>query len=807
MFKSYVLIALRGLRKQKRASLINIAGLAIGFASFIFIFLYIQSELSFDKHWPDSEKIYRVSESVDFGDRYTNFAVSPFPLAPSFQSYFPEIENTTRIAFGRTRLVKHNEYKFMIDNIHYADDNFFSFFLHKFLEGSAVSALNGPDKIAISEEVKEKFFPGEEAIGKTLYIDTTAYMVSGVYACNQEESHLTPNILIPVSSFSQSMLDAYNRDWTLLFGYTYLKFQDKESIQSFKNKLPGWIEQTIKPWREQHELTLSLDFKLQALSSIHFQTDYDYDISSNTDKRYIYIFSFVCVFILLIASINYINLATARAIQRSKEVGIRKLVGAKRKQLIIQFLGESVLTATFALIVGCLIVELLLPSFNELTGKAIDLYSMLAHAKGRFQLLLILGTGIGIGLISGIFPAFVMSGYDPVSMIKQKFEKSSKKKSNGLSSELLRKILVVLQFTLSVAMIIATLVVFMQMQYLRTRNLGFSSEHTLVLRYASQPQIIAQRNAIKQELEKHPGVLDVITSNDLPGYNHGRLTFYIDKDGAWEQEMVNYYRVDHDFEEMLDLKVTEGRFFSPEFPSDPNTSFVINEAARKVFGKNPIGKRVACGRGVDGKIVGVVENFNYKSLHQQVEPLVLLNKPEIMRFFAVKMDEGNMRSAMQHIKKVWTTFSTEYPYEYQFLDENFNEQYQQEQKMQTIFSYFALVTVFIASLGLFGLSSYMAVQRQKEMSIRKVLGSSATQVVKKFLGQFLIWVALGNMLAWPLAWWGLNTWLQNFAYHIELNVIPFVLAALLSLTVAIITVSFQALKTANSNPAEVLACE
>ena len=807
MIKNYFRIAIRGLVKYRQASLINIGGLAIGFASFILIFLYIQAELNFDKHWPDAEKIYRVSESVDYGDRYTDFAVSPFPLGPSFVEYFPEVEAATRLGFGRSRLIRFEETKFMVDNIHYADANYFQFFPHEFLEGSAASSLDGPDKIAISEEVKEKFFPNKNAVGQSVYLDTIPYMVSAVYKETSGESHLKPQVLIPVSAISQAARDAYNRDWTRLFGYTYLQFKSPGSISDFKSKLPAWIEKTIQPWRELHELTLTLDFKLQSLPSIHFQTDYDYDVKGNTDKRYIYIFSFVCAFILLIAAINYINLATARAIQRSKEVGVRKLVGARRKQLISQFLGESIMIAVLAMLISFLVVELLSPLFNNLTDKNIDLFNLLHTGAGRMQLLIIVVTVVLIGLLSGIFPAFVLSGFHPVSMVKQQFGSSNKRRGKTVSSGFYRKALVVIQFAISVGMIIATLVVFMQMRYLQSRNLGFAGEQTMVVRYASQPHIIAQREAIKKELTDHPGVLEAITTNDLPGYHHGRLTYYIDRDGKWEQEMVNFYQVDHDFDDMLDLEVVEGRFFSPEFPSDPSTSFVINEAARTVFGKNPIGQRVACGFGVDGEIVGVVKDFNYTSLHQKVEPLVFMNKPERMRFFAVKLDAKQMKTAMEHVKKVWTTFSTEYPYEYEFLDANFNEQYQREEKMQTIFSYFALVTVLIASLGLFGLSSYMAVQRQKEMSIRKVLGSSEIQVVKKFLGQFLIWVTLGNLLAWPLAWWGLNAWLQDFAYHIELNAFPFALAALLSIVVAIGTVAFQALKTANSNPAQVLACE
>ncbi len=807
MIKNYFRIAIRGLVKYRQASLINIGGLAIGFASFILIFLYIQAELNFDKHWPDAEKIYRVSESVDYGDRYTDFAVSPFPLGPSFVEYFPEVEAATRLGFGRSRLIRFEETKFMVDNIHYADANYFQFFPHEFLEGSAASSLDGPDKIAISQEVKEKFFPNKNAVGQSVYLDTIPYMVSAVYKETSGESHLKPQVLIPVSAISQAARDAYNRDWTRLFGYTYLQFKSAGSISDFQSKLPAWIEKTIQPWRELHELTLTLDFKLQSLPSIHFQTDYDYDVKGNTDKRYIYIFSFVCAFILLIAAINYINLATARAIQRSKEVGVRKLVGAKRKQLIFQFLGESVIIALIALGISFLIVELLSPLFNNLTGKNIDLLKLFHTGAGRIQLVVIILSVLFIGLLSGVFPAFVLSGFKPISMVKQQFAGSDKKNSKTLSSGFFRKVLVVLQFAISVGMIIATLVVFMQMRYLQSRNLGFAGDQTMVIRYASQPKIIAQRDAVKKELTNHLGVLDAITTNDLPGYHHGRLTFYIDRDGKWEQEMVNFYQVDHDFEDMLDLQVVEGRFFSQEFPSDPNTSIVINEAAKRVFGKNPIGQRVACGLGVDGEIVGVVKDFNYTSLHQKVEPLVFMNKPERMRFFALKLDDQQMQSAMEHVKKVWTNFSTEYPYEYEFLDANFNAQYQREEKMQTIFSYFALVTVLIASLGLFGLSSYMAVQRQKEMSIRKVLGSSEIQVVKKFLGQFLIWVALGNLLAWPLAWWGLSAWLQDFAYHIELDIFPFLLAAVLSLAVAIITVSYHAFKTANSNPAEVLACE
>lgn len=420
---------------------------------------------------------------------------------------------------------------------------------------------------------------------------------------------------------------------------------------------------------------------MEPLEEIHFLTQYDYDISSNADKKYLYIFGYVALFILLIVSINYINLATAKSSKRANEVGIRKIMGAQRKQLILQFNGEAIIISIMALIIACLITELFLPVFNNLTGKSLSLFK---NASSLSNIGIALAVTVLIGIISGLFPALVLSKHEALSILGHNFfSKQGKTKSINY-----RKVLVIFQFMVTTAMIIATLVVFKQMRFMQKQNLGFDKDRLAIIEIPPGTELQQQLQVIQSEMEKIPNVIDAAISNDFPGFNHGRLTFYIDENGKYRQEMVNYYRVDDNFMNILDIKMQDGRFFSKDFPSDPESAFVINEAAKKVFGQNPIGQKLACGLGVDGQIVGITSNFNYASLHNSVEPLVFLYTPESARYLAIKIKGSDISGTLKSIEKTWKQFDSNHPYIYRFLDEQFNTQYQREEKCRPFLATF-----------------------------------------------------------------------------------------------------------------------
>lgn len=801
MLKSYIISAIRNIKRQKLSSIINIFGLALGIASFLIIFLYIKSELRYDKHWKDSNKIYRISESIDYGERAADYALSPFPLAPSIQDYFPEVNLATRISRSRDYTTVNYEDKiFNITDVHFADTNFFKIFDYQFIEGNPDVALKDPNNIVISLKTATIFFGSEPALGKVLKIDDRLYTVSGVINSHEHESHLEPNMVRSTLIYPEDYIERLNGDWTLIGYYTYLKFNKEQSLYNFKSKLKDWHTKTIQPWLEQHELTYIINFKLQALQEIHFLTQYDYDISSNTNNKYLYIFGYVSLFILLIVSINYINLATAKSAKRGNEVGIRKTLGAQRRQLIFQFNGEAIIISLLSLIIAGLIIELILPAFNNLTGKEL---SLIKNISSLGDIGILIGVTVLIGIISGLFPALVLSKYEALSILGHNFfSKHGKTKSINY-----RKGLVIFQFIVTTVMIIATLIVFKQMLFMQKQNLGFDKDRLVIIDIPQGKELQQQLQVIKSEMEKKPNVIDVVISNDFPGYNHGRLTFYIDEDGKYRQEMVNYYRVDDNFIDILDIKIKAGRFFSKDYPSDPQSALVINEAAKKVFGQNPIGRKVACGLGVDGQIIGITSNFNYSSLHNSIEPIVFLYTPESARYLGIKIKGSDIPSALKSIEKTWKQFDSSHPYTYRFLDDQFNSQYNREEKMQTIFSYFSILTILLACLGLYGLSSFMAEQKKKEIGIRKVMGSSSLLIVKKFVSQYLIWILIANVIAWPLAYFAMDKWLQNFAYRTNLSSFIFLLATFITLVLALGTISFHALKAANTNPVDVLRDE
>jgi len=504
MFRNYLITALRYIRRERLSSVINVGGLAIGIASFILIFLYIRHELSYDKHWEDVGRIYRISESIDYGERAADYASSPYALGPSLNSYFSGIESFTRITASQSQTpVQVDGEVFNMDHVHFADSNFFHIFHFRFVEGSP-DALKHPNNIVISTEAARKLFGDQSSMGREVTIDKRSFQVAGVIDHSQHQSHLEPQIIRSATLFGENYLKKIEGDWTYMLFYTYLKLEDPARLAEIKDGLQQWHLSTIKPWLETHELTYKLDFKLEPLSGIHFLTQYDYDVESNTDIRYLYIFGYVAAFILLIVAINYINLATARAANRSNEVGIRKTMGAQKNDLIRQFLGESILTSLLALFFGIILVELLLPVFNGLIETDLSLTESLFSRAGAANLLVIVAVVLMIGLVSGIFPAFILSRIRALRIAGKDFWYIRSGKGSGYSFNL-RRGLVVFQFIVTTSMIIATLIVLQQMQYMRTRDLGFDKERVVVIDVPEDRDVRQQIGAIRSEMDRLPG--------------------------------------------------------------------------------------------------------------------------------------------------------------------------------------------------------------------------------------------------------------------------------------------------------------
>ncbi|MDX5397745.1 MAG: FtsX-like permease family protein, partial [Hymenobacteraceae bacterium] len=582
--------------------------------------------------------------------------------------------------------------------------------------------------------------------------------------------------------------------------YTYLLLQKPEQVKTFQSKLDDFYERNIKTWVAENAPGQDIRFSLQPLESIHFDTDFGYDISPAGNKQYVYIFSFVAVFVLLIACINYMNLSTARSSKRAKEVGMRKVIGAYRSQIIRQFIGESVFMTLIAVVLALALVELSLPFFNELTGKSFNSKYLL---QPEF-LLALLAILVFVGLVAGSYPAFVLSAFKPVDVLK------SDKSPRG-SSAVLRKSLVVLQFTISLVMIIGTLVVLLQMNFLKNKDLGFEKEQVLVIDIpGGDTTLVNKLSTIKHEFLQHPNIEKVATSAHIPGEKTGRVIFGVYQKNKEIPVAFNTMWVDYDFMDLMGIELKEGRNFSKETPTDVTQAFIVNEAGAKLLEQNKaLGTRMTLGvgPGYDGKVVGVAKDFHYKSLHSEVEPLVLLPTDKSQGYLLARVQAENLPQTISFIEEKWSKFDPKHPMEYFFLDEKFDEQYRAEEKMLAVFGYFAALTIFIACLGLFGLASFTAEQRTKEIGIRKVLGSSVSGIVLLLSKDFAVLVLVAIVLASPVAWYGMHKWLQDFAYRTDISIWIFVFAGLIALLIAMLTVSSQAAKAALRNPVNALRAE
>ncbi len=803
MLKNYLKIALRNLKKNAVYSSINIAGLAAGMACCILITLYVLHELSYDKFHSRANRIFRVRLDLDLNGVLYREPSIPFPTAEAFARDFPEIEKAMR--FYRNDdfpLIELGDRKFIEERFFFADAAVFEMFDFPLIKGDEKTAFSEPNSVVLSEDMARKYFGRENPLGQTLRYQKQADLkVTGVTKNVPNNAHFKFDFLAPLQFQlnlweSQSGPSGRHNQWFWTGAWTYLLLPDAHAVQNLTSKFPAFVTKYF-PDRIKGGLTLSL----QPLTSIHLHSRLDNELQPNSHILYVYIFSAIALLILVIACINFVNLSTAQSGTRAKEVGVRKVVGAEKSQLIGQMLGESIIAGLAAMLLAVGIVELLLPAFNRLTERQLAIV-LLGNWTG---LLLILGLALLVGVLSGLYPAFFLSRFNPVSIFKRTLAVSG-------GNETFRKVLVVAQFAISIVLIIGLGAVHRQLRFLQEKELGFNKEQVLFVK--AQPAVNAKFEAFRNELLKDTGILNVAGTSNIPGQGAFGYRFVPEGSSIDKPAVLPLLLIDYDFLETAGIKIKQGRGIARTSPSDQAEAFLLNEKAATSLGwkDDAVGKKMqlfAPGTnqiGKSGYVVGVIQDYHFESLHHEIKPLVL-TYANWYDYYAVKIGAGNFAERLATLENTWKTFSPDWPLEYSFLDRKLEQLYGGEQKLAQAINYFTIIAVILACLGLFGLSSFAAERRTKEIGIRKVLGASVASIVSLLSSDFIKLVLLANLIAWPAAWYAMHKWLQGFAYRANLDGWTFILASAGALGVALLTVSFQAIKAAVANPVEALRYE
>ena len=792
MFKNYLKVALRTVKRQKIYSFINILGLAIGIACCLMIYLYVSYEMDYDKFYPDSSCIYRVATDNKLQSRSHVWALSPAPLAPVLEEGFPQIEHVARIMIrGRGVVEKDGQLSFA-DRIIYADVEVFSLFGISFLIGEPSSALSRPNTMVLTQSFAGIHFEQNNPIGQTLTIDNTEYEITGVVPDPPSNTHLKYKIIMNIGDLAD---DYHMASWNHMYLYTYIKLREGIEPKEFEAKIRHVADTHTNSQTEKGGMRQ--EYFLQSVGDIHLHSHLIAEVGPRGNSLYLYIFIAVGLVILLLACINFMNLATARSTNRAKEVGMRKVIGAHRKQLISQFLGESLLTTLLALVLSLLIAEVLRPLFNELSGKKF----LFTNFFQPGLLSLMIGLVCIVGLAAGSYPALLLSAFKPVSIIRS-FSRA------GTRSAVLRKALVIFQFAVSVFLIICTFVIYRQIGFMKDYPLGFEKEQRLVI--PVREDISIDYKTIKNEFMNDPSVLRATVSSSIPGRGVHMHDFRMMGGENTERHSFQHLYVDLDFLQTYDIEIIAGRPFQRKMRTDTSETFVVNESVVEVFGFDApheiLSKTIDCGD-VPKKIIGVFRDFHFYGLQGSIEPLVLEIKPSKFNFLTLSMNTANLSKSFPYFEEKWLELFPGQPFEYFFLDEDFDLQYQNEEKTGKLFAVFSFLGFFIACLGLFGLASFTSEQRTKEIGIRKVLGASIIKIAMLLTLDFTKWILVASLVAWPIAYWASKTWLQDFAYRTDIPFVVFIAATLITFIIALLTVSYQALKASLSNPVDVLRTE
>jgi putative ABC transport system permease protein len=799
MIKNYLKVAIRNLLRHKGYAFINILGLAVGIAASVLIFLYITNEMSYDKFHEEADRTYRLkADWSNQGDSRIHQLGTPFILAQTIREKYPQVEFITQLSgpLGDV-IIRYKDTAFKETDVFCAEPSFFDVFSFPLLKGNPETSLKDPHMIVMTQSLAKKYFGDEDPVGKTIEMMATGekefFKVTGVMVDVPQNSHFGFDALISM----KTVYPEPNLDWTWNNYVTYVTLQKGVTQSLMEEKLIEIDKVHYEGGREHIPWIWTLD----PITQIHLHSDLVTGNQPNGSIAYIRLFTVVAILILLIAGINFVNLATARSARRAKEVGLRKVVGSQRKQLIQQFLGESVLMSLIALVFAIIFIQIALPFYRNLTGKTLSL----SYFGNPFVIPGLLGLALGVGILAGLYPSFFLSSFKLTHVLK-----GSPLSGRGRGALFLRNGLVVFQFSMSVLLIIGSLVIFRQLEYIKNQRLGFDKEHVVVIHNADT--LGGQLEPYMERLKQQSDVLGVTAVRSIPGW--GTPNWGIGVEGIERERPLNmnFMTCDQDFADVLSIQMLEGRFMSRDFPTDVD-AVVINKKASEYFGiENPVGKKLRIWwTKKDLTIIGIIDNFHFESLHRNVRSMGYL-LPEAIDstrkpFLLVKISSQVTSGVLSELQKTWQSMSGGLPFEFTFLDEKVNNLYQNDNRAGRIVTLFSCLAIFVSCLGLFGLAAFVAEQRTKEIGVRKVLGAPLSNIMWLLTGQFVKWVIVANLIAWPVGYFIMNRWLEGFAFRTSLSIWIFVISGLAALAIAALTVSSQVIRAALTNPADSLKYE
>jgi putative ABC transport system permease protein len=789
MFKNLIKTAARHILKHFGYSILNILGLTLGITSALFLIIYVADEVSYDRYHEKADRIYRVSSKITEPDDQFTWNVAQIPFGPQVVRDYPEVQSFVRFFNMPRALYKYEDKEFNEGNFFYVDSTLFDIFTYKILKGEIKSAMVEPKKIILTEKIANKYFGKTDPIGKTLTTGTDSYEVTGVIQDVPTNSHFRFDALASKNNIPKQL-----GTWGNFGVYTYLLFPKNFDVKTFETKMQEMYGTYMKPIFGAMNITVA--YILEPITQIHLYSTKSGEPEPTGSITYVYIFSIVAIFLIMIAAMNYMNLATARSTRRAREVGLRKVVGSRRGPLILQFLSESMVFTVISLIFSLILIAILIPKFNLLAGKSFNIHVIYSPVV----LLSLLGVIVIVGICGGSYPAFFLSRFSPVTVLKGEI-------TQGSAGSTFRKILVVIQFTISVIMIICTLVVFRQLNYLKTMDQGF--DQTNVIGLQLNRAMVRKYPVLKQSLLENPNVKFVASTNTEVGGGSGKLIFSVETDQGMAQKGINFAIVDHDFVKTLGIKIVKGRDFQQDMPSDTLNGVIVNETFVKRMGwSEAIGKKIEAGDGsqLKARVIGVMKDYHQTGMYNEIESLLLTYRINDNIIY-IKLSGNETKSTLNFIETKWKEIFPGEPFTYSYLNERFNRQFEADEKRGFIFTMFTILAILIACLGLFGLASYMVEQRTKEIGIRKVFGANEATILKLISRDFLILVTIGIIIAVPVAYYFMNQWLQNYVYRTNIGLPLLLLSAFLTILITFITISYKAYKAAVMNPTSSLKTE
>ncbi len=785
MFKSLVKSAFRNITNKFGYSFLNILGMTLGITSALFLILYVSDELSFDQYHKNGDRIYRVQSHISETDDEFTWVVAQIPFAPQVKEDYPEVESFTRIFQFQRALFKNGDIEFTEEDVVYADSTFFDIFTYESLEGSTEDALDKPYSIVLTETMADRYFSGEPAVGNTLKVGEEIYTITAVIEDVPRNSHILFDGLVSRNSLPQQM-----GSWGNFGVFTYLLLQEGEEGAVFQEKIKEMYDRYMATIFESMGITV--EYELMKITDIHLRSDNSGEPQPTGSIQYVIIFSIVAFFLLLIATLNYISLATARSAKRAKEISLRKVIGSSRRLLITQFLAESSLLTFFSLVLSIGLLMMLLPQLNMLSGKEFSL-----DVLGRpVAILSLIGIMLLVGMLGGTYPAIFLSRFSPVMVMKGVTQ-------SGTSRGVFRKVLTVIQFTISGVMIASTLVVINQLDYMQNKDQGWDMDGVISMQLPDNESMNNMR-VLKEQLLENPQIAYAGLTNTRIGNGSGKVIFQVETSNGMDERGINFAVVDHDFVETMGIQMVEGRDFSRDFIGDTLTGVLVNETLAARFNwEEPIGKRVQLGDGgqVMGSVIGVMKDYHQTGMYNEVESLMLLYRLDSPILY-VKMAGEDKEASLGFVREKWEEIFPGKPFEYAFLEDDFMEQFSNDKNRRTVFTGFTVLIIIIACLGLFGLASYTTERRTREIGVRKVFGASIERILRMISWEFLLLILISFALSIPAVWFLMNDWLQDFVYRYEMGPLIFLWTILLILVPTALTVSYQSYKAATANPAD-----